>query len=186
MISHKHKCAFVHIPKTGGSTIEEMFRLNGMPDIRPREVHYNAQDMLRAYKHNFEKYYRFSIVRNPWDRVYSVWWNYRDSGKISVDLNYFCRNLQKLKGWSLLFPQTSFLLWNSSVPQMNYVGRFEELPDVFDFIIDKFSLEIEGIPHQKERVGKPKYTDFFNEDSIAVIKLRYESDIEAWGYKYGD
>lgn len=92
MISHWHKTIFVHIPKCGGQSVERAFlrdlnlswatraplllRPNDRPEIGPpRLAHLNAKDYVRCHyisNEIFEAYYKFSIVRNPFDRVVST------------------------------------------------------------------------------------------------------------------
>jgi hypothetical protein len=102
MISHKHKCIFVHVPKNAGSSVERAF---GFDDITYQgtarhspvwavlgywqsKVNYREYPLSivrgkkklfpRAhhcpdYVNNFEGYHKFAIVRNPWDRLVSTW-----------------------------------------------------------------------------------------------------------------
>jgi len=181
MISDIHRCIFIHIPKTGGSTVEEMFRMNGFGNIPAREVHLSACLLQKRYPEKFLSYYKFSIVRNPWARAYSVWWNYVQSGKTKQTLYEFCNTIHTR---FLLVPQFDMLSAGENV--IDYIGRFEELNDVLSFVIEKFGLVINDIPHQKKREGKPHYTDFFDDKTIELIAKRYNKDIVTWGYKYGE
>ena len=182
MISYKHKCIFIHVPKTGGSTIEEMFRQNGMPNINSQQVHIGVVKARSLYRSEFNDYFKFSVVRNPWDRVYSVWWNFKQSGKTTQTLEDFCKHLNHR---SLLIPQYTMLDIHRGVC-FDYIGRFEELEKVFQFVIDKFELKIDKIPHRKKRVGKPRYTEFYTPNSIDRVANFYHADINEWGYNYGE
>ena len=69
MISHKHKCIFLHIPKAAGTSVERFLRDidSGIPAkvLRKRGFSHFLNDYL--------DYYVFSFVRNPYDRLVSAW-----------------------------------------------------------------------------------------------------------------
>lgn len=92
LISHKHKYIFVHITKTGGSSISHAL----MPYCKPRifqklhnyfyllninifkpfpyEGHVSAGKLAHELgTDTFQKYFSFSMVRNPWDWQLSIY-----------------------------------------------------------------------------------------------------------------
>tara|TARA_Y100000289_G_scaffold39202_1_gene38648 strand:- start:9902 stop:10540 length:639 start_codon:yes stop_codon:yes gene_type:complete len=69
MISHKHKCIFLHIPKAAGTSVERFLR-DTDPDIPAKVLR------KRGFSHFLNDhldYYVFSFVRNPYDRLVSAW-----------------------------------------------------------------------------------------------------------------
>lgn len=90
MISDKYRCLFIHIPKTGGNSIE--FALGGfeIKDGAPwdndlhrrrdstknfffdkRERHWTWRQYRRHYPDKFRDYFKFAVVRNPFDALVS-------------------------------------------------------------------------------------------------------------------
>lgn len=65
MISHDHKLFFIHIPKCGGRSVCNVFN--------QRFDHFTAFYYSMHYKHYWNKYERFSIVRNPYARLVSMY-----------------------------------------------------------------------------------------------------------------
>ena len=89
MISHDKKCIFIHIPKCGGTSVEDV--------IWPKEQGRTEVDLWMGFVSRFENkyqtgglqhllarqvreevgsdvfsaYYKFAFVRNPWDRIVS-------------------------------------------------------------------------------------------------------------------
>ena len=85
MISHKHKCIFVHCHKCAGETIELAVLgkadrgIGGDHYKGSREKHFSVNRYIKKYGENmWNNYFTFSFVRNPWDRVIS-WIRYRDT-----------------------------------------------------------------------------------------------------------
>ena len=93
MISHKHKCIFIHIPKNAGSSVERAFgyikHIKGKGKHDPAWVnkgYWHKNQIGREYPipkiypspHNdpsyaecWDEYFKFAIVRNPWSRLVS-------------------------------------------------------------------------------------------------------------------
>jgi len=69
MISHKHKCIFLHIPKAAGTSIERFLR-DIDPDIPSKVLRKRG---FSRFLNDHLDYYVFSIVRNPYDRLVSAW-----------------------------------------------------------------------------------------------------------------
>ncbi len=66
MILKEQKILFVHIPRTGGGSIKHFFReRKSNKNIQHKTLQdYNQED-------DYSDYYKFTFVRNPWDRLVS-------------------------------------------------------------------------------------------------------------------
>ncbi|NEO99419.1 MAG: sulfotransferase family protein [Symploca sp. SIO2E9] len=97
MISHKHKCIFVEVPKTGSSSIRTIIGSHHKPHLNICQIRFNMQNYWTCYggiknnvlssaylllpkkkrfktgKKQFNSYFKFGFVRNPWDRVVSLY-----------------------------------------------------------------------------------------------------------------
>ena len=91
MISHKHKYIYIHIPKTGGNSVEAALLENiGIPPERCNdegltkaerqeyriwythgEIDVQHRKLGQYKKWREREYFTFSFVRNPWDRYVS-------------------------------------------------------------------------------------------------------------------
>jgi hypothetical protein len=80
MIDYNKKFLFIHIPKTGGTSIENLLHPNEEIYSRPAEDHraehlrYNDYSKI-INKNGFDinEFYIFSFVRNPYSKIYSFW-----------------------------------------------------------------------------------------------------------------
>lgn len=135
MISHKYRTIFLHVPKTGGTTIENCLRSldPNIPDQIPRKRGFTK--ILNDYK----DYYVFTFVRNPYDRLISAWrWGEQMFKKHKDDLPFF----NKIK--SVSFPEyvrmitddeyryDNILNW-SEYDQYHTIPQHCFIPDLNDF-----------------------------------------------------
>ena len=71
MISHEHKCIFVHIGRCAGTSIEQWVCGADWWTIEPETKHLLASQARALYKDYWDRYFKFSIVRNPVNRMIS-------------------------------------------------------------------------------------------------------------------
>lgn len=86
MIIHDSKIIFIHIPKTGGTTIEHMLSTNNDigNDTSSFGVHHRLDQVFRKYgepreddpsyePYDIGSYSMFTVARNPWERYSSLY-----------------------------------------------------------------------------------------------------------------
>jgi hypothetical protein len=78
-----HKCIFIHIPKNAGTSV-----LNFLGDKGTERDHLNYLVYRKANSRLFNSYFKFSIVRNPLDRAYSIYNYLLDGGNGNADVKF--------------------------------------------------------------------------------------------------
>src|SRR5262249_8949149 len=114
MISFQKRFLFVHIPKTAGNSIQSVLRdysedqlvalrkeQDGIERFGLRNPRYKLRkhSTLREYRdtlgnEQFRKLYRFTCVRNPWDRMVSYYFTPTQSPE-TLDCKKFARIISK-------------------------------------------------------------------------------------------
>lgn len=193
---------FVHIPKTAGISVRRA--LYGA-DVGN---HMNLRDYFYTFTSlEFAEYFKFTFVRNPWDRLYSSfcylsgnsctlddkrWWSSVFDPNISFSefvTEYIAS--RGLPSYLHFRPQASFLStsrirWLSSeLLAPIYIGRYETLQEDF-FIIAQvlgISSTLEHLNSSQKRQGQ-SYRDAYTPEMIGIISKAYKSDILAFGYSF--
>jgi hypothetical protein len=198
MISHKHKFIFIHIPKTGGTSVEYvLLKLHGieisLEEFLPLEALSQADKKyymcggggslqhspIGSFSPKLQKeYFCFSFVRNPWELYVSEFRYAKKSRKNIKSFRQFIKDpiMNPYHG----LPQLSFLNKN-----INFIGKFENLQEDFDTICDKIGIPKQQLPHANKTKHK-YYTEYYDDETRAIIAEKYAKDIEYFGYEFGE
>lgn len=207
-ISKENKCIFIHIPKCAGSSIESALGMHGDIDyigLKPylkqkindetlfgcEAQHYSALEIRNIVnKDIFENYFKFSIVRNPWERFIShvawskgIWDKSNTLTKSDVDLA-----LKKLKETpenllnNHLKHQWKYLCDENGNILCDYVGRFESLTNDWSIVCKEIGVDL-SLP--KRMVSHHEhYSKYLDDDQVDFLASFYEKDISQFGYQF--
>lgn len=169
MISHHHKCIFIHIPKNAGQSIEMVFvkllglswldraplllRYNDRPALGPPKLaHLTAQEYVTLKyvpQEMFDAYFKFAFVRNPWSRMVSIY-NFLGFDR-RYEFKRFLSNIYLQEVWDERYwfvrPQCDFLLSEDGELLVDFVGRFESLHSDFEQVCEHLGLPRLEVPH---------------------------------------
>jgi chondroitin 4-sulfotransferase 11 len=201
MISHKHKCIYIHLPKTGGGSIERSLTGKGWASVKQygRKVqHESAAELKILYRDWWKDYFKFSIARNPWDLMIShfMWTKRGKSGSTNLTprvlrdfildipssikpLKFLDKNSKST--WKC--DQHSFLYSPEGEPEMDFVGRFENLQLDFNIVCDKIGIPPRQLPHANKSEHK-HYTEYYDDEARQIVAEKYAKDIEYFGYEF--
>lgn len=187
-LSVPNKFVWYRIAKNATSTMRKTLR---------REKHIKltrpfGQGM--PYSDEWDDYFRFTVVRNPWDRLVSCWsqkvnwhsapWrNLRRWKEFDDFVKIVCTkmNPSSLKCDRHVRMQTT--LYNPE--KIDYIGRFENLQESFDHICGK--IGIDKLELQKVNVSKhTEYTKYYTDTTRELVQQTYAQDIEQLGYIFGE
>jgi len=195
MISDKHKFIFVHINKTGGTSIEKVFEPTAdQKDVADGDVrykHFTLSEYRTHYPRQYSEYFKFVFVRNPWDWLVS---RYHWSKNVQKLFNYsFSEFLNRLATKTPLSTTADWLedalatQWSrmavDNVIAVNFIGKFEPLQIDFDRVCHEMKLQRRVLPVTFKTVHA-HYSTYYDSKTKAVVERLYAKDIDTFGYKF--
>lgn len=204
LLSRRHSFIFIHIQKTGGSSVERALA-DAVPDVVRAFVDLPAcHDPLKR-RHLFASdladflgptewrgFYKFAFVRNPWSRLVS--WYRMCVTRPSNPFMHFVRDnaptfeafLQLTEGPArkTTFNQVDYLTDASGGLLVDFVGRFERLSDDFEHARARIGVTV-ALPHVNKGESLD-YCTFYTDATRTLVATRFARDIAAFGYAFGD
>jgi len=177
MIIDEHKTIFIHIPKNAGTSIENYFS-NGAVRIQPNK-HADIYEIKRKFKNSYNNYRKFTIIRNPYDKMVS-WYFYlkRNLGESYdvIDFNEWIKDPSKF--WHADDPISYLKPQHEWIDDTVEIVEFENINDGLNLV---FGKEINLPVTNKSNRGH--YLDYYNNQSLETIYERYKKDFEKFNYK---
>lgn len=196
MISHKLRAVFIHIPKCGGTSIERI--LDKQSFVYQKHPHICHREL----DSNHDNYFKFAFVRNPFDKLVSEYkWFTNTEYKYpckrvkdfykGVDFKTFLKKFtdwptRKSDHWYVrgdYYHGLDYMHILQPIGQMDFIGRFENLQQDFDFICDKIDIPRQKLPHIYKSNHR-HYTEYYDAEAQEIVAKRYGKDIEHFGYKF--
>jgi chondroitin 4-sulfotransferase 11 len=178
--------AFVHINKTGGTSIEQALGLR-FQHLTAMEL----RDQLGTRRWN-EKF-SFAFVRNPWDKVASHY-RYRvktDQTELGtrpvpfaqwVGLAYGENDPKYYDQPKMFMPQLDWICDPSGQVIVNFVGRFERIDEDFQRVCAKIRVRAQ-LPHVKG-TDRSDYRAMYSPESADIVARWFAKDIARFEYTF--
>ncbi len=179
---------FIHINKTAGTSIGNAIGL-------PIKHHRTAREVIASIgKDKWNTAYKFTLVRNPWDKVVSHYEYRRKRNKTEVASRNipFSEWVKKTYGQEKdLFyynnprafqPQVEWLKDDEGKISIDFIGKFETINEDFDQIKKAIGLKAE-LPHLNptKRAG---YQSYYDDETREIVAHWFREDIEVFGYRF--
>lgn len=194
----EYGCIFVHIPKAAGISVAA--GLFGTPG--GGHTHIGLYQLIFA-RREFERYFKFAFVRNPWDRLFSAYEFLRGGGLNETDHTWSKTHLSRFVSF-----EDFVLNWVNDrnvlsevhfVPQyrfvcapfgrkmlVDFVGRYETLERDFAKVSAHINRTGATIPHLNKTSARERvdYREVYTADMRRVVERVYRADIELFEYSF--
>jgi len=194
MISFQKRFLFVHIPKTAGNSIQSALRdysedqlvalrkeQDGIERFGLRNPNYKIKkhSTLGEYRdalgsEQFRNLYKFTCVRNPWDRMVSYYFTPTQSPE-TWDRKRFREIISKavsVADYLRLDPGEEDPFAN-----VDYIMRFENLADDFRTVCETLGISPVTLPRYN-RSSREHYSKYYDEELRGLVRMRFAAEIE--------
>lgn len=188
------KSIFIHIPKCGGVAINKIIygRRRG-----------GGHTTLEQYTNFFQpscilNYFKFTIVRNPWDRLVSAYFFLKNGGLGETDQTWFNNELGQfssfdgfVKGWlnreniwkwHHFRPQYHYMLDKRERVHVEFVAFLENFDDDFSYIANRIGIQ-RTLVRSNASEHLP-YTGYYNDETRSIVAEVYAEDIGMLEYVF--
>jgi hypothetical protein len=202
MICHRRRLIFVHLRRTAGNAIEaalggivlydRWFRRTSTwdnrlhrgrswykRDRRGHRIHATAPEIRELFPSEFREYFRFTIVRNPWEQMASLYGRLHGHDARYVGFRDWLRGFDLERG---TVPQASVFDEDGRC-LVDFVGRFERLDEDFAIACDRAGVPRCELPRMNSGAGRP-LADVYDDESRRLVARLYAADIERFGYSF--
>ena len=172
---------FIHITKTGGSSIEEIGRRNNIAwGIHHREYGFHHEFFPRKPKQIKEKYEWFTVVRNPYDRLVSEFYCYWGG---PPDKNVSVEKFNEITRKSIQNRSSQGDHWSEQYRYIDpvipiHILKYENLAVEFNNLC-KLKLDVKCNVGKNKKYSKHDY----NQLTLDLIRRVYEKDFLTFGYE---
>lgn len=197
-ISNELELIFIHIPKNAGTAIT-----NSKTAKFFSGGHQSAKEIMNQYPKEWNQYFKFAVVRNPWDRVVSnyeyaimekSYWHHiseNNPGAAHFDyhtlknktfedcVNLLYKNRESLRhqGWS---PQYVWISDNDKNVLVDKIFYHEKLDTDEEF--NKMIPDLEKVNISTRK--SVNYKDYYTDDLINKVLEIYDYDIKLFKFEY--
>jgi hypothetical protein len=189
------KCIFVHIPKCAGVAVCKSLFGNlggGHKTVWQYQILFSPAE--------FNGYFKFTFVRNPWDRLVSAYLFLKKGGMNENNRRWAAENLSPygdfdsfvrrgLKRSEILSylhfrPQYDFVCLKGNQHCLDFVGRYEKLESDFAFICKRLNIESKLVEANRNASRERDYREYYTEETRQIAGEIYADDVRAFDYSF--
>jgi hypothetical protein len=194
MLFRKYKLVFVHVPKSAGASIEELF---GFPNqvASTKERHDTLAEIQQKYPECIG-WPSFLVARNIWHKIVSIYnhvkvtpvpgWPRHKVKTFTEFVRFLCSTKQHYEEASI-----SRMAKGLGQSKVTHILRYENLHKDLEEFLDSqgiTDIDVKKLPYFRHRLPEYNrdYKSYYNEETRKLIEERFKDDIEQFGYRFED
>jgi hypothetical protein len=213
LISHKHKFITIDIPKTGTRSLREtllplnIIDVRGLPNFESEFYQHDfatrAKKQFAKNNWNWNDYFKFTIVRDPWARYFSFFKYFKSYGekylrqdesinwgKSEINQGKLCVELFENKDDQTVLK--NIILKNDSQDSyycnergkiiVNHIAEFENLSNEFVFLCNQAGIKTPNLQHGNRSSNSQNMHGIYNQELIDFVAQKEKGVIDLKGY----
>lgn len=198
-LEDNNRVIFIHVPKTAGNAlVKTLFGAAA-----------TGHDPLSRYLSNnskkFKSYYKFAVVRNPYDRLVSSFFYLKQGGIGFFDNDFaesylndvdtfeeFVKRLGSddkfraaIMSWVHFVPQLDFVTLDGSNVALDRVIKLENIDRELSDLCEE--LRVPPVKMIRDNISfRESYKTYYTPELIDIVSMLYKDDLTALNYTYGD
>jgi len=211
---NKYKLLYVQLPKCANTSIllslGKLAEWKGIGHVEKNpHKHHDIQEVARKHKipvnqdtiNRFRDYYKFTFVRNPWDRIISCWKDkvkYKqkrfigfDPWKIGAGLPFasFAKRISTVsdKDANDHFRSQFYAVSVKGKAFYDWYGKVEQINDdwaLLQQLVEKRGGKLDDLLILNQGRDGKGYRQYYDQATRSIISKRYRKDILTFKYKF--
>ena len=110
---------------------------------------------------------------------------FQGMGKFNISKKFkYSGRLEELRKEHKIYLQVSWITDRNGKNLMDFVGRFENLQEDFDYVCDRIGIKRKKLPHSNKSKRKRDYRKYYDDETKRVVAEKFTEDIEHFGYEF--
>jgi chondroitin 4-sulfotransferase 11 len=211
-ILEKNKAIYIPIEKVANTSLKRAFYYIENNKV-PKKIHVknNFKNVSKEKLLNYGDYFKFTFVRNPYDRLVSCYFNkikhnpnltdksyykgvhrglLKNSKNFNSEMDFksFVKEVSKIKDNVAdvhIRSQYTFITTKRGDVPINYIGKFENLEKDYKKVCEKICVNNPPNLSKENKSNRNKdYRKYYDEEIKKLVKQRYKKDLKLFNYKF--
>lgn len=164
---------------------------NKKSDIKYKvNAHAKWKKLFRFIRDNKQNYFKFTVERNPWDKVVSLYHYFLNSGFNKEKQNKvknlgFNRYIKKTNLWKTCYNWPFYT--NNDKIVLDYICKYENLMQDLQYVESRIGVPFVHLVENKANAKfrkKKNYRDFYIDETKEIIRNHFKKEIDYFEYEF--